>query len=122
MRTKSLFDRVVIDLCVVVAAALLIVGSIVGYAWIKERPQRAESRKRAEAILADVSAQRNGLLALGEVNLDPSNLTLADLQQKLHQPALKQSGPQNTTNFGWACGVRRCAIRASFLVPFGKEI
>ncbi len=122
MRTKSLFERVVIDLCVVVAAALLILGSIVGYAWIKERPRRAESRKQTEALLADSTAQRNGLIALGEVNLDPSNLTLADLQQKLHQPAFKQPGPQNTTNFGWACGVRRCAVRASFLVPFGKEI
>ena len=122
MEIKSLFKRVVIDLVVVLAAALLIIGSLAGYVWIKERPQRAESRKRAETILADVTAQRNGLIALGEVNLDPSNLTLADLQQKLHQPSMKKAGSQNTTRLGWACGQAQCSIWAFFLVPFGQEI
>ena len=122
MENKSLLKRVVIDLCVVVAAALLIVGSLVGYAWIKGRPQRAESRKQAEALLADLTAQRNGLIALGEVNLDPSKLTLADLQQNLHKPSKRMPGSQNTTRLGWACGQEQCSIWASFLVPSGQEI
>lgn len=122
MRIKSLLKRVVIDLGVVLAVALLIVGSLAGYAWIKERPQRAESRKQAEAFLADLTVQRNGLIALGEVNLDPSNLTLAKLQQDLHQPSMKKAGSQNTTRLGWACGQTQCSIWASFLVPFGQEI
>jgi hypothetical protein len=122
MRINSLFKRVAIDLGVVLAAALLIVGCIVGYAWIKERPQRAESRKHAEAFLADLTAQRNGLIALGEVNLDPTNLTLANLQQYLHQPPMKKAGSQSKTRLGWACGQAQCSIWAFFLVPFGQEI
>jgi hypothetical protein len=122
MRTKSLFERVVIDLTVVLAAAVLIVGSIVGYAWIKERPQREEMRRHSESFWADLTAQRNGLFALGEVNLDPSNLTLADLQQKLHQPSVKKAGAHNSTQLGWACGQEQCSIWAFFHVPFGQEI
>jgi hypothetical protein len=122
MEIKFLFKRVVIGLCVVLAAALLIVGSISGYLWIKERPQREEMRRDSEAFLADLTARRNGLLALGEVNLDPSSLTLAELQQKLHQQSMKKDGSQNSTRLGWACGHESCAIWASFLVPFGQEI
>lgn len=122
MRIESLLKRVAIDLGVVLAAALLIVGCLAGDVWIRERPRTAESRRQAEAFLADLAAQRDGLIALGEVNLDPSNLTLADLQQKLHQTGKRQAGPRNTTTVGWACGEKRCAISASFLVPFGQEI
>jgi len=122
MQIKDLLRRVVVDLGIVMAVVLLVGGSIVGYVWVKEGPQRAESRKQAEAFLRDLTAEIAGLNALGDVNLEPPNVTLADLEQKLHQPVLRVAGAQNTTKLGWACGGKECAIFASFIVPFGQEI
>jgi hypothetical protein len=124
MRITHLVKRVVIDLGVVLATVLLVVGSIAGYVWVKEGPQRAEAKKQFEAMLGDETAEANALAALGDVNLDPPTLTLAVLEQTLHphQQASKPYGPQNYTTLGWACGGKSCAIAASFLVPFGQEI
>lgn len=119
-----MLKRIVIDLSVVLAFIFLVVGSVLAYAWIKERPERAKRRAEAEAFLADLTGQKNALVALGDVELDPSKLTLAILEQKLHlhQQAIRPHGPQNTTTLGWVCGNEHCAIYATFVVPFGWEI
>jgi hypothetical protein len=67
-------------------------------------------------------SQENALLDLGEVDLNPSNLTFGVMEQRLHEPTLKKPGAFSSTRLGWACGKARCAIWASFLVPFGQEI
>jgi len=101
---------------------LSIVFIVVGYFWLKERPERLKTARELEAFLAEETAQKTALESLGNVNLDLSDLSLARLEQKLHQPHLRKPGAQNTTGLGWACGVQRCAIWMSFLVPFGHEI
>jgi hypothetical protein len=95
---------------------------VAGYYWFKARQVRAESAKALEPFLAEEMAQKNALESLGTVNLNPADLSLASLQDKLHEPALRQPGARNTTRLGWACGSRRCAIWASFLASFGQEI
>jgi len=101
---------------------LSIVFIVLGYFWFKEQPERAKAARKLEAFLAEETAQKTALESLGNVNLDLSDLSLAKLEQKLHQPPLRQPGAQDTTGLGWACGVQRCAIWMSFLVPFGQEI
>jgi len=123
MRIRDLMKRVAIDLGIVLAVVLLVGGSIVGYVWVKEGPQRAEARRQAEAFLAEEVAQRNSMENLGDLDVEPSDLNLEKLEQNLHQPTLRQpEARQKATKLGWACGKERCAIWVSFLVPFGQEI
>lgn len=95
---------------------------VLGYFWLKERPERTKARRELEAFLAEETAQKTALESLGDVNLDLSDMSLARLEQKLHSPPLRLPEAQNTTRLGWACGGQRCAIWMSFLVPFGQEI
>ena len=76
---------------------LSIVFIVLGYFWFKEQPERAKAARELEAFLAEETAQKTALESLGDVSLDLSDLSLAKLEQKLHQPLLKQPGAQNTT-------------------------
>jgi len=93
-----------------------------GYNWFEDQRWKTELQREFGPRRADELAQRNALLALGDVDLNPSDLTLAVLQQKLHEPGLKQPNDFNSTRLGWACVKERCAIFATFFVPFGQEI
>jgi hypothetical protein len=93
-----------------------------GYNWFEDRQWKTELQTDFGPRRADELAQSDALLALGDVDLNPSDLTFAVLQQKLHQPGLKLPGDFNSTRLGWACVKERCAILATFFVPFGQEI
>jgi hypothetical protein len=104
-------------------AIVSVIGLLyLGYTWFENQRWKTELQKDFGPRRADELAQRNALLALGDVDLNPSDLTLAVLQQKLPEPGLKQPGDFNSTRLGWACVKERCAILATFFVPFGKEI
>lgn len=103
--------------------ALLAIGVLAaGYSWFSERRVRAQAAEATWAFLVEERSQENALLDLGEVDLNPSYLTLALMEQRLHGPTLSKPGDFNSTRLGWACGKARCAIWASVLVPFGQEI
>jgi hypothetical protein len=93
-----------------------------GYLWLKRKQVSAEVTKNTALFVAEERAQKDGLEALGNVDLGLSDLSFEGLQGKLHQPDMRRSGARNTTTIGWACGTDRCAVRASFLVPFGQDI
>ncbi len=93
-----------------------------GYNWFEDRRWKTELQREFGPRRADELVQRNALLALGDVDLNPSDLTLAVLRQKLHEPGLKQPSDFNSTTLGWTCVKERCAIFATFFVPFGQEI
>ena len=93
-----------------------------GYNWFEDQRWKTELQREFGPRRADELAQRNALLALGDVDLNPSDLTLAVLQRKLHESGLKQPADFNSTRLGWACVKERCAIFATFFVPFGQEI
>jgi hypothetical protein len=95
---------------------------ILGYFWFKNRQIRAEMEKDSGAFFAEENAQKNSLESLGDVDLNPSDMSLEKLEERLHQPAIRKAGAGNTTRLGWACGQERCAIWTSFVVPFDKEI
>ncbi len=84
--------------------------------------QRAKLRGEYAAVLADVTAQQNATFALGNVDLDAEDLTLARLKQKLGQPGLKENGKQGDAGLGWACGKNKCAIWATFPITSTQEI
>ena len=109
----------------ILAFCAILLGILVlylGYNWLEDRLWKTELQRDFGPRRADELAQRDALLALGDVNLNPSDLTFAVLQQKLREPGLKQPGDFNSTRLGWACVKERCAILATFFVPFGQEI
>jgi len=104
-------------------AVLLGIGFLyLGYNGVENLRWKTELQRDFGPRRADELAQRNALWSLGDIDLNPSDLTLAVLQQKLHEPGLKQSGDFNSTRLGWACVKERCAILATFMVRFGQEI
>ena len=109
-------------LSIYVAILLGLSFMIFGYVWFENWKFRQEMLKELGPTLADEQEQKNELLALGEVDLNPSGLTLATLEQRLKRAVLKQSGDFNSTKLGWACGKQRCAIWATFPVPLGQDI
>jgi hypothetical protein len=103
--------------------ALLIAGAaVVGYYWFRERQLRAETARELQPFFDEEIAQKKALESLGDIDLNPRELNIENLEQKLQQPIIKRIGSHNTTQLGWACGRERCVIWAWFLVPFGQEI
>jgi hypothetical protein len=109
-------------LWIYIAILIGLVFAFFGYTWFESWNFRQETLEELGPTLADEQEQKNELLALGDVDLNPSNLTLATLEQKLKSAVLKRTGDFNSTRLVWACGKERCAIWSTFLVPFGQEI
>lgn len=114
--------RILIDALVTLAVIALLYGSVGGYFWFKEAPERAKSRKEAEELLAGLVSQKKALDTLADIDFDTASLTLAQLNEKLNQPTLRKSGANRSTTLGWICAGNSCAIMASFMMPFGEEI
>jgi hypothetical protein len=95
---------------------------VLGYFWLKDRPERVKVARELEAFVAEENAQKTALESLGDVKLELAGLNLARLKQTLHSTPLRQPGTGNTTRLGWACGEQRCAIWTSFAVPFDQEV
>lgn len=118
-----MLKRIVIDLCIVMAFLLLVVGSIASYVWLKDRPERLRLRAEAGEFMREEEAVYRSLESLGDIDLQPNELTLAELQQRFHQPGLTQANPDHsTTRIGWACGKKRCALLFYFLIPADQEV
>jgi hypothetical protein len=109
-------------LWIYIATLIGLVFAFFGYTWFESWKFRHEVLEELGPILADEQEQKKALMALGEVDLNPTGMTLATLEQKLMSSGLKAPGDLNTTRLGWACGKQRCAIWSTFLVPFGQEI
>src|SRR5215470_19691220 len=95
---------------------------VFGYTRLEMWKLRRKALKEFAPFMADQEDQKNALLALGHVDLSPSDLNFAGMEQKLGKPARKESGDFNSTRLGWACGKEHCAIWGSFLVPLGQNI
>lgn len=95
---------------------------VCGYFWFKSWKLRQETLEELGPILADEQELKNELLGLGDVDLNPSALTLAALEQRLKRPVQKRPGDFNTTRLGWVCRKESCAIWATFLVSVGQDI
>lgn len=89
-----------------------------GYFQWKAEKVRAEMGKKLEPLFEE----SDRLNKLADVDLDPRNLSLAQLEQEFYEPDQKLPGAKDTTKLGWLCGGDQCAIWASFLVPFGQEV
>src|SRR5882762_5330522 len=103
-------------------AFLAIGGLVAGYFWFREQRVRKQAAEATWAFLVEEQSQENALIDLGEIDLNPTDLAFAVMEQKLHEPTLKKPGDFDSTRLGWACGKSHCAIWATFLVPFGQKI
>jgi hypothetical protein len=104
-----------LQLTVILTVAILVIG----FFWLEKR---ARARKSTEALVAEFTAQKDALDSFGDVDLNTTNLNLAILEERLHQPTLRRSGAHDSTTLGWACASNSCAILASFATSFGQEI
>jgi hypothetical protein len=109
-------------LWVYVAILLSLALAVCAYFSIESWRLRQETRRELEPTLIDWQEEKNQLLALGEIDLSPSRLTLSKLEQELKMPVLRRRGDFNTTRLAWVCGEEHCAIWATFLLPFGQDI
>lgn len=114
MRRPGVLKRTALSLLVLLGAY----AGVWGYFQWKAEKVRAEMGKKLEPLFEE----SDRLEKLMDVDLDPRNLSLAQLEEKFHEPGQKLAGTKNTTKFGWLCGRDQCAIWASFLVPFGQEV
>ena len=113
-----MLKRIAITLGIVLGVVLLGFG----YLWLRDLQAHRQMRKEAETLVGGLTAQADELRALGDVNIEPTNLSYAQLKRQLGEPSLKKNGRLNTTLIGWGCAEEHCAIFAAFQVPFGQEI
>jgi len=102
----------------------LVLGVVVlnfALAWLR-KPSDAQLRRNAEAFLGGMTIQGRELKALGNVNIEPTNLNLAELKRQLREPTLIKDEKLNTTKMGWACAGQICAILAVFQIPAGQKV
>jgi len=111
---RGALKRTALSLLVVLGAY----AGVWGYFQWKAQRVRAEVEKKLEPLFK----QSDELAKLGNVDLDPRNLTLAQMEEEFQQPAQKLAGAKDTTKLGWLCGTDQCAIWASFLVPYGQQV
>lgn len=97
---------------------LAFLGVLYAYGW----RQHQQAVEQARELLADLAGKYAALDSLGDIDLDPSGLTLAKLEERFHQPARTLRGTENTTTVGWACAGKECAIWVSFLVPPDRKL
>jgi hypothetical protein len=93
-----------------------------GYFWLGNRRERAELAKESESFIHEEQQIGRGLESLGDIDLQPDELTRAKLAERFHQPDLIRPGSHNSTKLGWACGNERCALWFHFLNSSGREI
>ena len=102
----------------------LVLGVVVlnfGLAWLR-KPSNAQLRRDAGAVFGGLTIQGRELRALGNVNIEPTNLNLAELKRQLREPTLIKDERLNTTKMGWACAGQICAILAVFQIPIGQKV
>jgi len=95
----------------IVGIPLAFFGLLYAFSWYATRQARLEARK----VLAEIASREDALDSLGDTNLDPTNATLAKLEESLHQPSKILPGAHNNTRIGWACTGNDCEVWASFL-------
>jgi len=110
--------RIILYVAVVLGIAIAIPIYLRFETWRIRRGALGE----LEPFLLDEQELTGKMSSLGKVDLNPSDLTLAALEQRLNTPSRKLSGAFHTTELGWICGKERCAIWASFLTPPNQDI
>jgi len=114
IRLRNSLKRTALSLLIILGAY----AGLWGYFQWKAQKVRAKAEKKLEPLFKE----SDELEKLGTVDLDPRNVTLAELDERFQQPEQKLAGPQNTTKYGWLCGGDQCAIWAAFAVPYGQEV
>jgi len=104
------------------AVVLGITVAITAYFRFESWRIRQATLRELEPFLSDEHQQISKISALGKVDLNPSDLTLAALEQRLNKPSRELPGDFNTSRLGWICGKERCAIWATFLTPASHDI
>ena len=94
----------------------LIVVAVAAWYFGVYRPT-SEARRSSRDYLKRIDDQEKSLAALGDIRIDPKDLSYSKLIAVLGQPKETVKGPHRSTRDGWACRGEGCAIWAFFLTP-----
>lgn len=111
MQARLLRARAAIDLCIILTVTFLFVG----YFWFESWQIRTGLAKESEVFIREEVAMQRGLESLGEINLQPNELTRAKLEEQLHQRGQVHPAFRNSNELGGFCGKDRCGLWAEFL-------
>jgi hypothetical protein len=107
---------------VAIIALVLAVVVFIGLPWYREVQRSRELAKQALLTIHQEIEEKEKLMALGNINVDLSGLTLERLNSLLQQQAHRLDSNTSSTRLGWACGGELCAIQAAFPLPAGRDI
>ena len=108
-----------------VLALLAVVSLFFLLPWYKESRRRDEAARRALGEIRQEIAETSALAALGDINIDPADVTLKSLNDVLQRSPHEISDHPKNSKFirmGWACGGDLCTVTAFFLKPPGGQV
>jgi len=76
------WKRICADILAIAGIALAFLGVLYAYSWHRDQQAAEQGRK----LLADLTGRYEALDSFGDIDLDPSNLTLAKLEERFRQP------------------------------------
>jgi hypothetical protein len=95
------------------------------HSWYKDWRHRDEVARQALEVIRQEIAESSALASLGDINIDPTDVTLEKLNEVLQRPGHEISDrPKNSKSIaiGWACGGDFCTVRAFFLAPRSGQV
>jgi len=110
---------------VLVLGLLGAAGAFFLYPWYRNYRRQVQEGKQALNELHQFIAESSSLATLGDINIDPADVTLKKLNEVLQRPPHEISArPKNSKSvaIGWACGGDLCTVRAFFLAPNGGQV
>jgi hypothetical protein len=110
---------------VLVLGLLGAAGAFFLYPWYRNYRRQVQEGEQALNELHQFIAESSSLATLGDINIDPTDVTLKKLNQVLQRPPHAISGrPKNSKSIGmgWACGGDLCTVEAFFLASSGGQV
>jgi hypothetical protein len=108
-----------------VLGLLGVAGAFFLYPWYKNYRRQVPEGAQALNELHQFIAESSSLVTLGDINIDPADVTLKKLNDVLQRPPHEISArPKNSKSIamGWACGGDLCTVRAFFLAPSDGQV
>jgi len=92
------------------------------YAWYRNYSRQARAGDQALSEIRQFISESSSLATLGDINIDPADVTLQKLDKPLQRPSHEILRNSKSAAMGWACGGNLCAVRAFFVAPSSGQV
>jgi len=92
------------------------------YAWYRNYSRQARAGDQALSEIRQFISESSSLATLGDINIDPADVTLQKLDKALQRPSHEILRNSKSVAMGWACGGNLCAVRAFFVAPSSGQV